>query len=54
MIAIDSDVLAIHHIFTGDARYLENARFMERSAKHERGVTIYNLLELCGIIASAG
>jgi len=23
---------------------------MERSAKHERGVTIYNLLELCGYL----
>jgi hypothetical protein len=54
MIAVDSDVLAIHHLFPGDARYPENARFMERSAEHERGVTIYNLLELCGIVASAG
>ncbi|PKO20529.1 MAG: hypothetical protein CVU38_19665 [Chloroflexi bacterium HGW-Chloroflexi-1] len=54
MIAIDSDVLAVHHIFTGDTRYSENARFMERSVQHERGVTIYNLLELCGIVASAG
>jgi hypothetical protein len=27
---------------------------MERSASSERGVTIYNLLELCGILSSAG
>jgi len=54
MIAIDSDVLAVHHLFVNDARFPENFRFMERSANHERGVTIYNLLELCGIISSAG
>ncbi|MCX7792355.1 MAG: hypothetical protein N2378_17100 [Chloroflexaceae bacterium] len=54
MIAIDSDVLAVHHIFVNDARFPENSRFMERSASSERGVTIYNLLELCGILSSAG
>lgn len=53
MIAIDSDVLAVHHIFVNDARFPENLRFMERSANYERGVTIYNLLELCGILSSA-
>lgn len=50
MIGIDSDVLLIHHIFTHDPRYNENALFMTRSADHERGVSIYNLLELCGIV----
>lgn len=54
MIAIDSDVLAIYHIFARDARHGDSARFMSRSASHERGVTIYNLLELCGLLASAG
>lgn len=54
MIAIDLDVLAVHHLFVNDARFSENFRFMEQSANHERGVTIYNLLELCGIVASAG
>ena len=54
MIGIDSDVLAIHHLFTGDARHRENALFMDKSSGHERGVTIYNLLELCGIVSSAG
>lgn len=44
----------MHHLFVNDARFSENQRFMEKSARVERGVTIYNLLELCGIIASAG
>lgn len=43
MIAIDSDVLAVHHLFVNDARFSENQRFMEKSARVERGVTIYNL-----------
>lgn len=53
MTGIDSDVLVIHHAFTGDNRYAENALFMEKSAQHKRGVTIYNLLELCGVVTTA-
>lgn len=54
MIAIDSDVLAIYHIFKKDKRFDITRKFMDDSTITPKGVTIYNLLELCGIIASSG
>jgi len=53
-ILIDTDVLAIHHIFKSDVRYKITEKFMEKSKELERGTSIFNLLELCGIVASAG
>lgn len=54
LIAIDSDVLVIYHIFRKDKRFDITQKFMDDSTISPKGITIYNLLELCGIIASAG
>jgi len=54
MICLDSDVLVIHHHHKGDARYPTNSLFMQRSTELDRGTTIYNLYELCGILISSG
>ena len=51
MIAIDTDVLAIHHIFTWDRRFHINSRFL-RSVK-EPATTIHNLIELCSLVSRA-
>jgi hypothetical protein len=53
MIAIDADVLAIYHIFKRDARFTETERFMQQSQGQARGVSIFGLLELCGLMATA-
>jgi hypothetical protein len=54
VITIDTDVLGIYHVFTQDERYSIAATFMNESRKVERGVTIFNLYELCGILATMG
>jgi len=54
VIAIDTDVLAIHHIFTHDRRYSSTELFMNHSSDDVRGTTLYNLMELAGIVSSAG
>ena len=54
MVAIDTDVLAIYHIFHRDPKYAATSLFMEASREIARGVGIFNILELCGIIATAG
>ena len=51
MIAVDTDVLSIYHVFTWDKRHTLCKRFL-RSLK-EGAVSIHNLLELCSIIARA-
>ena len=53
MIGIDTDVLGIYHIFKRDGRYPATERFMRESERVERGVPIFSLLELCGLIATA-
>ncbi|MBI4690778.1 MAG: hypothetical protein HY754_11025 [Nitrospirae bacterium] len=53
MIALDTDVLVINHFFQNDPRYNETRLLIEKVAGDTKGVTIFNLLELCGIIASA-
>lgn len=53
MIAIDTDVLGIYHIFKQDPRYPVAASFMYQSEQAERGVPIFSLLELCGLISTA-
>jgi len=54
MVAIDADVLSVYHIFHRDSRYDVTSLFMEESREVERGVSIFNLLELCGVMATAG
>lgn len=54
MIGIDTDVLGIHHIFRQDRRYATTERFLRESEPIERGVPIFSLLELCGLVATAG
>lgn len=50
VVAIDTDVLVIHHIYTHDHRYDVNERFLREVRKNYRiGLTIHNLLELYGI-----
>lgn len=53
MIVFDTDVLVIYHFFQNDPRYNETRTLFERFAAKTKGITIFNLLELCGIIASA-
>lgn len=54
MISIDTDILGVYHVFTRDARYPMAATFMEESRRVERGITVFNLHELCGILATMG
>ncbi|OIN98110.1 hypothetical protein AUJ66_01530 [Candidatus Desantisbacteria bacterium CG1_02_38_46] len=54
MLVIDTDVLSIHHIFTGDKRYKKNKEFLSMVKTKESYTTIFNLLELCGILATVG
>jgi predicted nucleic acid-binding protein len=54
MLVIDTDVLAIHHIFRWDKRASLNEEFLLRTSEKERGTTIHNLLELCGLLSLAG
>jgi len=53
VIAVDTDVLALHHIFERDQRQPATARFLERAEKSGWGVPIFSLLELCGLMATA-
>ena len=53
MIGIDTDVLGIYHIFTGDPRYPAARSFIMKSEAFPRGVAIFSLLELCGLMATA-
>ena len=53
MIALDTDVLAIHHLFTWDARRRVNEELYSR-VKGNAATTIHNLLELCGLFCLAG
>jgi hypothetical protein len=53
LIAVDTDVLALRHIFKRDERHTVTARFMEQAEESGCGVPIFSLLELCGLIATA-
>lgn len=53
MIALDTDVLAIHHIFHKDPRYADTKSLFEKLTNTTKAVTVFNLLEFCGILASA-
>ncbi len=54
MIALDTDVLAIYHLFTHDERFQATETFMEATGHLPRGTTLYNLMELAGILSAAG
>lgn len=54
MIVLDTDVLALFHFFTKDPRHGTTSLFMDKTRERERGTTLYNLLELAGILSSAG
>ena len=54
MIVIDTDVLALYHFFVHDPRHEIAVSFMNETREQARGTTIYNLLELAGVLAVAG
>jgi hypothetical protein len=54
VIVIDTDVLALYHFFVHDPRHEIAVSFMNETREQARGTTIYNLLELAGILAVAG
>ena len=54
MIVIDTDVLALYHFFTKDDRHNTACTFIRDTQEIPRGTTIYNLLELSGILSVAG
>ncbi len=53
MIALDTDILAIHHIFTWDSRRSANEQFYQR-IKGNSATSVHNLLELSGLFSLAG
>ncbi|MBS7252290.1 MAG: hypothetical protein KIH08_17135 [Candidatus Freyarchaeota archaeon] len=53
LIMIDTDLFVIDEIFTSDERHDINARFLETLEPESRTTTIYNILEFCGIVATA-
>lgn len=52
LVVIDTDVLAIDEIYTNDSRYRENKMFLD-SIAGMGGTTVYNVLELTGIVTMA-
>jgi predicted nucleic acid-binding protein len=54
VILLDTDVLAIYHLFTHDQRYGATETFMKITGDQARGTTLYNLMELAGIVSAAG
>lgn len=53
MIALDTDVLAVYHLFHNDPRYEITKNLFIKLNEQPKAVTIFNILELCGILASA-
>ena len=53
MLALDSDLLAILHIFKVDARFEVTRQFFQKIKDQPKGITIFTLLELCGIVATS-
>ena len=54
MIVLDTDVLAIYHLFTHDNRYGITEAFMKDTRNDARGTTVFNLMELAGIVSASG
>ena len=53
MLALDCDLLAILHIFKVDARFEATSQFFQRIKDRDKAITIFTLLELCGIVATS-
>ena len=52
MVLVDSDVFLIDLRYPRDARFAANRAFLERLASTDQGATtIYNLLEICGVLS---
>lgn len=51
MIMIDSDVFIMDNFYTNDPRYEVNSLFLHRMQGAKNFTTIYNLLEVCSLIA---
>lgn len=53
MLVLGPDVLAIHHLsMTNDERFEDNEEFLKRLRGVNKGVTIFGLLDLIGIVAA--
>ena len=52
MIALDTAVLAIYHIFRNDQRYHATRELFDKLGNQTKAITIFNLLEFCGILAT--
>ena len=51
MIMIDSDVFIMDNFYTTDQRYEQNSLFLHRVQSSKNCTTIFNLLEVCSLIA---
>ena len=51
MIMIDSDVFIMDNFYTNDPRYEQNSLFLHRVQHTKNFTTIFNLLEVCSLIA---
>ncbi|MEA1905227.1 MAG: hypothetical protein U9M97_05070 [Candidatus Hadarchaeota archaeon] len=49
MILSDSNIFIIDRFFKRDVHYEVNKRFVEKMLELDVGISIYNLLEICGI-----
>lgn len=53
LILVDTDIFVVDEIFTRGERHDVNARFLETLEFESRVTTVYNVLEFCGIVATA-
>ena len=51
MIMIDSDVFIMDNFYTNDPRYESNSLFLHRMQNQKNYTTIFNLIEVCSLIA---
>lgn len=51
MIMIDTDVFVMDNFFTSDPRFETNSLFLHRMQNTKNFTTVYNLLEVCSLIA---
>jgi hypothetical protein len=51
MIMIDTDVFLLDNFYTSDSRYEQNSLFLHRVQSVKNYTTIFNLLEVCSLIA---
>lgn len=51
MIMIDTDVFVMDNFFTTDPRYEQNSLFLHRMQTTKNCTTVFNLLEVCSLIA---